>query len=350
MTSVKLFVLYIIATFTVFSCNSQKSGLAFIHFPVEKSLDEKQLCKLDAVKPDGLMLINDSLLLIRNYLGSTEHFNLFDVNQKVILSSLLPVGRKKDESLSFLSYGQCGNKLWVNDIVKEEVLLLNLDSIAINKNTVEYKMPVFYYSVQMLNDSMLIGTGDYDSEYKISILNLFSGKIIDQLIPYKSQNGGSVSREKKMAYESFLFAKPDGGKCVLACRYADQVEIVDIKNKTSKIIKGPEGYEPDVLVATGNDGKKLSTRNKKTRFAFVRGKVNNDYIFLLYSGNNNESEHLDYGRYLYVYDWKGNPIQKLKFSSDVVDFAVTADNKILYAYHPGKKLIMMSNLFTDETK
>jgi hypothetical protein len=194
----------------------------------------------------------------------------------------------------------------------------------------------------LLNDSMLLCSGDCDSDYKIALLHLPSGNITEQLIPYSSNERGVVSRETKSAYESYLFVKPSGDKCVLACRYADQIEIVDISQKTSKIIRGPEGFTPDVVAVTDILGKRISTRGESTRYAFLGGQATDRFIYLLYSGNNHQTEHLYYGRYLYVYDWNGRPIQRLEFKSDVLRFAVSADDKRLYAYHPGDNSLTVS--------
>ena len=340
-----------IVCFATLSCNSQKTFQVapdFLHFAIEKNLKEQRLFNPEGISPDGILLYKDSLLLIRNAPGAPTHFTLCNIREKKITGMFLPAGRQKNQSLGFLSYGIYNNKLWVDDMVKEKIICLDLNNIPVTGETKEYKMPAFYYSVQMLNDSTIIGSGDYDSDYKISLINLLSGKVINQMTPYQSDSGDPESREQKMAYESFLFLKPSGEKCISACRYADQIEIVSLNNKSSKIVKGPEGYVPDVLVATGNDGKKLSTRNQNTRYAFVKGKTTNEFIYLLYSGNNHLSEHLNYGRYLYVYDWEGKPVQKLTFADDVLDFAVTSDNKTIYAYHPGSKFIMTSNLYQDE--
>jgi hypothetical protein len=345
---------FAIIAVVICSCNSNKithTPSDFPGFQTAINLKEHEVHQLQSIVPDGLTLLNDTLLVIRNATGqSTNHFTLWNTKQKKIVGTLLPAGRKQGQSLGFLSYGMLNNKIWVSDIIKDKILLLNLDTAKADNNPIEHSVPLFYYSVQMLNDSMLVGTGDYDSDYKISLLNLSSGKVAGQMIPYKSGDGSPMTREQKMAYESFLFLKPSGERCVLACRYADQIEIVDLKTASSKIVRGPEGYTPEVMVAMGNDGKKLSTRNEDTRYAFVKGKVTNEFIYLLYSGNNHLSEHLHYGRYLYVYDWEGKPVQKIRFTDDVLDFAIASDNRTIYAYHPQKKSITVSNRFNNETK
>lgn len=337
---------------SLLSCGSiaKDPGGDFGRFPVEKKLDETKYFKINGVAPDGLILYADSFLFIRNTANTANtttkhHFALFSLNNKSFRHFCLPTGRKPGHSMSFLSYGVSNGYLWVHDVIKEKIVLSDLDSIIPGRQTGAKEIAVskFYYFLQLLNDSTVIAGGDYDAPYKVFRVNLAASKIEKRMAPY-SPDTADYPRIKKMAYESFLFLKPTGDKCALACRYADQVEIVDLTTQQSKIIKGPEGYEPNVIVMKGNDGKDLAARGPDTRYAFVQGKVTNKYIYLLYSGNNHQSDHLWFGKYIYVYDWNGNPVQRLELKDYVSDFVVTQDDSRIYTYDPATKYIMTANL------
>lgn len=327
----------------------RKAGepVIFTKFPVERQLVETEYLKLNNLSPDGLSLYADSLLFIRNATNSSNyHFSLFNLSSRSFLSNHMGTGSRYGESLGFISYGVSNSYLWAYDIMKDKIILSNLDSALHGKAKAmrELAMPAFYYSIQLLDGTAAVASGDYDSDYKLAQLNLSTGSIEKQLVPYSSDTLVRYSRPGKMKYESFLFLKPGKQKCVLACRYADQIEIVDLASQQSKIIKGPENYEPEVMVMRGNDGKELSTRNADTRFAFVKGKVTDNFIYLLYSGNNNESIHKDHGKYIYVYDWNGNPVQKITLKEYVLDFVVTNNDSLLYTYDPRSKYIKVANL------
>lgn len=318
----------------------------FTSFPIQKRLNETQFLKINSLSPDGLALHADSLLFIRNAANSAKHhFSLFNLNSKSFLHFCLPFGRKHGQSMSFLSYGVSNTYLWVHDVIKEKLVLTPLNRLVMADSAAkEIAMPNYYYSVQLINDTGIVASGDYDADNKVFQLNLASTTIEREMAPYAKDGADSYSRPKKMAYQSFLFLKPTGDKCALAARYADQVEIVDLNTRQSKIIKGPEGYEPDVIVMKGNDGKELSTRGDNTRYAFVKGKVTEKYIYLLYSGNNHNSDHLWYGKYIYVYDWNGNPVQRLELKDHALDFVVTQDDSRVYTYDPASKYIMTAKL------
>lgn len=342
----KLFKVSIVFIGIIFlGCSSQSSVRVspdFNRFDSEIQLNTQTHTYLQGIFPDGILLLNDSSLMIRSIPGrSPYHFQVMNLKEQGIKKMLLPAGRKHGQSMGFLSYGILNGKIWVNDIIKEKVMLF--DTIG-GQQFQEFPIPVFYYSTVLLNDSVLLGAGNYDGQFKLESFDMKTGMLLKQLIPYSTDLAYFVPREQKMAYESFLFLKPAGDRCVLASRYADQIEIVDLNNNVSKIIRGPEGFGPDMVVANGNDGKKLSTRNSNTRYAFVKGKTNNKFIYLLFSGHQHESEHLHYGNCIFVYDWEGHPVKKLQFKDDILDFDITSDNSILYACHPKGNFISKTKL------
>lgn len=334
-----------------FSRPNESGAIVFDHFPKEANLKLKDLIKIsDSNAIDGLLLYRDSLLFLRQTPNTSPYnFSLIDLKSKSLIMDILPTGRKPGSTLSFLSYGINESNIWVSDIIKEHILTGNIDSIGKEKSDYifrELPIPTFYYSLELMSDNnTVVGSGDYDSQYKINIVDLSKKNIIKQGIPYSKDSTKTVNREEKMAYESFLFLKPvTNDKCVLACRYADQIELIDLNEMRSKIVKGPENFEPKVVAVLGNDGKRISTRGAETRYAFVRGKVTQHFIYLLYSGNNHESPHLHYGKYIYIYDWEGNPIRKITLDDYVLDFAVTTDDSAIYTFNPKSKYIQMAKL------
>ena len=86
-------------------------------------------------------------------------------------------------------------------------------------------------------------------------------------------------------------------------------------------------------------GEDVSARGPQTRYAFVTGATTDQFIYLLYSGNNHQGKYRSYGKYIYKYDWEGNPIERLELPEYTRDFAVTSDDRIIYTYDPKDKVI-----------
>lgn len=341
------FTLYVaVALFVACSFKSDKeeNAVVFKKFPFEKKTNEVNHLRISLQSPVGISLYNDSLLLVRNAANSSKyHFSLFNLKSKTFMENYLPLGRKPGEVMSFLSYGLLNDRLWAYDIIKDKIISTNLGNPIVEVDTIASNVPKFYYSIQMLNDKKIIGSGDYDSNYKLDLLDLSTGMVEEQIGVFNMDNQ-VYSRAKKMEYESFLFLKSSKDKCVTASRYADRIEIFDLISKKSKVIRGPENYNPDVSVMSSNNGMEVIARNSNTRYAFLGGKTTDKYIYLLYSGNVHDSPHLFYGKYIYVYDWEGNPVQKIILKDYVTDFAVTSDNETLYSYNPKTKYIQIVKL------
>jgi WD40 repeat protein len=349
---------FIISLFiiSISACKSDKNkvippinenAVSFSSFPTEQTLTFTTVANIPQLKPDGLLLYKDSFLLIRNAVNSsTFHYTIFDIISKKVIGDVLGAGRKPGQALGILSSGIIGNNLWVHDLIKNKINFCNIDSSLAGKPVAgtEFEFTHFYYSIQILPDSQVIATGDYDSPYKIAITRMDENKQLKQILPYPPDSLSGHPRADKMAYESFLFAKPSGDKCVMACRYSDRIELLDIRTGKSQVIKGPENFEPSIVIMKGNDGKELGTRGPESRYAFVKGKTTNKYIYLLYSGNHDDTEHLYFGKYIYVYDWDGKPVKKITLQDYVLDFAVTQNDTELYSYDPVTKNINLSKL------
>ncbi len=322
------------------------NGTSFKKFPVVQSIEESDFMKMDTMSPEGLLLYDDTLLIIRNRAsGSKHHFTSINLNTRNFVSHHIEPGYKTGQSLGFLSYGIQASSLWVIDLNKQKVILSPI--VKQDEKSAEIKelaLPVFYYSAQMVDDTTLIGSGNYDSDYKLTKLNLSTGAIIEELIPYEKAGSEHIAREEKMAYESFLCLNPSGNKCVLACRYSDQIEVIDLDLRKSKICKGPEGFEPEVTVMMGYDGKKMVSRNKDTRFAAVSLKATERHIYLLFSGNTENANHPYFGKNIYVYDWNGSPVKKIELKDYINDFVVTNDDSRIYIYNPQTKLLKTAKI------
>ncbi len=321
-------------------------GTELSKFQIIQTADEPDYMELGMYNPNGLILYHDTVLIIRNTSdNSTHHFTSINLNNRELIGQHLEAGFKTGQSMDFLSYGIVSSNLWVYDLRKQKVILnpiLHSEREASEAN--ELALTSFYYSIQMDSDSTIIGSGNYKSDYKLSRLNLVTVEVIDELIPYAKTGSKKLSREDKMANESFLSLKPSADKCVLAARYADQIEIVDLESRESIIAKGAEGFEADVSFMTGSDGTKLMVRNASTRFAAVRLKATDNYIYVLFSGSTEQASYPYFGKNIYVYDWNGTAVKQIELQDYINDFVVTMDDTRIYTYNPQTKLLKTAEI------
>lgn len=321
--------------------NMIEDSESFNSFPTTQKLNLKVLQKLNDISVDGLMCYNDSTLLIRNTANSSKyHFTTFNIDDKTITSHLIEAGSQSNQSMAFLSYGVLEDEVWVYYIIKNEFISTQLDTANSFNNLLKKAPETFYYNIQPLNEKTFLATGDYDSDYWISIVKKENNEVIKTIAPYPED----ISRAQKNSYESFLFLNPSRDKAVLAGRFTDRVQIINLQNSQSIVLKGPENYDPEFDIMVRGDGKKISVRNDKTKYAFVKGSTTNNFIYLLYSGNIHDGPNLHYGKEVYVYNWKGEPIKKIILPHYVLDISITDDDSVLYSYNPSNKSLEFSKL------
>lgn len=353
MSTIIRFPLYLFIVTLFAGCSSrdkegEKKGAAF---PVENKLHGEQVLKLDNFTPDYIDVYNDSLLCFVSTNGQKgHHISLYHLAEKTILPPILAVGGKDGQSLGFISFGFEPGYLWNYDAAKEKIIFTRLDSIhEAGASHFIKEMPVqgFYYSLQLLNDSTLLTSGNYffsHDDYKLATLDMTSGRIYNQMAPYSADSSKPYTLPQKMSHESFLFLKPSKNKCVLASRYTDRMEIVDLESRKSTIIRGQDMFEPNLKVMAKRSGKKIAYPGEDSREAYVRGQVTDKYIYLLYSGNLPGGKNLFYGKYIHVYDWDGKPVKRLELDNYTKDFAVTANDSLLYTYDPRSTIISVAKL------
>jgi hypothetical protein len=269
-----------------------------------------------------------------------HHFSLFDIEKKKITGTILKSGRKKEESLGFLSHGLYDNQLWVHDIVKDEIITAPINASGVIDSLSSGEINNFYYSIAPLSTGSYLVSGDYDSSSRVSILNFEAAQINESIVDYPI----NMSRGQKMLFESFLFTNPSRNKAALAARYCDRVQFVDLITNKTTTIKGPENFEPDFDIKKGSDNKEIIFANDKSRYGFLKGFTTDKYLYLLYSGEKLDGPNLYFGKYIYVYDWEGQPVKKIELSDHILDFVVTSDNTKLYTYNPLTKNIEYSKL------
>ncbi len=328
-----------------------KSLKDFDKFPAVSVQTETKLLDAGLPTPELMLIYKDSLLLVRNNLNKNpHHVRVFDIAQKKTVTNILPVSRKNGGALSFMSFNITDSLVWVFDVAKNGFIVANIDSVVTGDKGVEayseyrLKPQIFYYDAFLLNRNEALVSGNYDSDEKLLYVNLLDSTRNKALLSYQRDSAIGSSRLNKMSYESFMLMKPDKKKLVLACRYADQFELLDLDNGNHKKIRGPVGFSPELDPFENNAGVTVATPGQNTRYGFLKGHVTEKYVYLLFSGYDVKSPHRFYGNRIFVYDWNGNPIKEISLKNDIVDFSATSDNTMLYTLNALNKTISSSEL------
>lgn len=284
----------------------------------------------------GINLYNDTLAIVRNNTPHHHHFSLFNLTSKKKKQDILKAGRKEDESLGFIAYGIEKSNLWVYDIVKNKLIITEINDNTKFQTT---DFPTFYFNIQLIGNDKILASGNHSASYKLYKLNLKDNQLTDSLFAYRKK----TSATEKMDYESFLFVNPEGSNAVLATRYADQLEFFDLETRKSKQAYAVENYAPD-LGRMKQGTTVISARNNKTKFGFLGGKGKKDFVYLLYSGENHNAKNGFYGNKIFAYKWNGAPIAIIQLDRDIIDFDISTDGKTIYAVDAIKNEILKSTI------
>ncbi len=332
------------------ACTTLKSSTRdYDRFPAISMQTETKLLETSLPTPQIMIIYRDSLLLVMNNLNSNpHHIRVFDIALKKKTGDIFPASQKKGGTLSFMSFGISGDLVWVFDVAKNGFIVANLDSLLAGQADLTYyseyriKPQIFYYDAYLLNRSEALLSGNYDTDEKLVSIHLTDSTRNKQLLSYRQDTTIGSSRVNKMSYESFILVKPDQQKMVLACRYADQFELLSLTGDAYKKVRGPVGFAPELAPFEDNTGTIVATPDNRTQFGFLKGHVTDNYFYLLFSGEGVKSDQRFYSNKIFVYDWNGKPVRQINLKNDIVDFAVSSDDKILYTLNPRTRAISFS--------
>ncbi|MGY3055480.1 hypothetical protein ACVWYG_003696 [Pedobacter sp. UYEF25] len=319
----------------------------FSKFPKQQNVALHNLIKYDNGVVSRLYL-TDTSLIAYDWRGQGGYFFYeYGLQSKQNINKYMPHGRGKGQGLGSLSAGIYKNSLWMYDIILNKIIFADLNGSSSSADAIVYKEYPFtekYYNIQFLSDKKIVANGNYQTPNKIQEVNLNSGKIVADFGVLDGLPKSIPFYAWKRANEAFMALNRTQNKVVLANRFNDNIEIFDLESHKSVKVKGPENYKIEFAFFKSDENKDLIQRNEKSRYGFVRVMATNKNIYALYSGNNRDSNYIDYAKTLYVYNWEGQPMKKLNLDRYISGFTVSNDDKTLYAYDVVSKFIVTTKI------
>ncbi len=322
----------------------------FKNFPQEVKRSFKKVGSLPTLKNGFIVRMHniDSSIVFMESDAVNKYLyysvNRFNTNK---IEAYMPIGYSKYAIPSSFSDGviQKENKLWAHDISTSKLLIVPLkksaaDPLADSLQMRAYRLPAFPVSVVVI-DSVTILCSQFDdtSTSKLQLMDLRTGKSIKRWGSYEGEIPANMEITAwKNGNHCFLNTNPQKTKALLANRYADQIEIFDLEKNTSKLIKGPYGFD---AVFTSRQSHQVNgityfvaVHTENTRYGFMRSATTEKFIYLLFCGKpyniNGRSEWL--GNDVFVYDWNGHPVKRITLNKAVRTITVTPDDKMLYSF------------------
>lgn len=340
--------LIIIISLCLISCKKSNQIIisdnikTFSQFPKEYKIEFEKLVEFKLENPRQIIAI-DSTLILGNYArGQKYYLQNYSLSTGKFSNPYIHKGRARNEILGLATMGFLDNYLWLNDFTGKKMMLIDKDKVIkdsiISLENTSFKTNRNFRSI-LIDSLQIIATGNKKSKFKVQIIDLTTGNINEEFGELKFFSDELPVHIINQATYSQTLLKPTKDKLVLAYINTDVIEIFDLKTKRSISLQGPEKFDSDFKIYNN-----VWFENEKTRVAFIDGTATNKYIYLLYSGKNFSNENAYKGSYLFVYDWKLNPIKKIKLNKEVYQICITNDDKTLYSFDEDSKYIVSANI------
>ncbi len=329
---------YILFVFTFFSCttNIKEIHPRYKNFSHEEAL-RSQVIYLDTIlfRYPFRIAVRDSFAIILD-LHNADHFlHAFTFPEWRHIVSFGRRGNGPEEILSAETVQfNSSDSLWVLDANKMQITRWSIQASNRSAHRVE-EIPLDKYLIRTLDfeeiaDGFIVP--DYSGEYRYHKLNR-KGEIIQSAGHIPTENGlVHSSPALAQAWRSFIDYNPDKQILSLATQLGEVIEIIDLANDRDTIKYGPNG-EP-VFNDAGGEGIPTGI------MGFSDIQITDNYIYTVFHGRSFKEiernamegiEREDGGRYIYVFDFQGNPVIKYTLDRAIYGIHVDEDNNIIYA-------------------
>lgn len=273
------------------------------------------------------MLVHGENLIIQVFGKSKNtHLVVFSLKEGRIINETIKRGDGPDEMLA-CEMSLINDKLWLYDMSKKRIGNAPVDSFLLTTPDITwYKLNHSYYRTAVLNDSIMLGTNDFDSKSKINFTNLVTG-LIEGRGSYSHLDGNVSLAALIDASSCYVDVNPTTKDILLSYRYTDVIEIYDSKGELKCALQGPECFDVEFNSKENGMGKTVDTRK-----AFVNSYVTDNYIYLLYSGCKRTEKNWANGTEIFIFSWDGKPQKKYMLPQPIYTFAVDESKQIIYSY------------------
>ena len=336
MFTVKMKYLILIIAIVTFGCNSSEENILIFNdeitfiekFPKEISLEFKKFIDY----PDGTILKlseNDSGLYMLDIKAMNNHLiHYFSKKEEKFLKEIIRRGNGPFESFTPYSIDFTTNKILLSDFEMRKIIEIDLLNFE-NGNT-ELKLEAYYGQIKYYNDSTYIATSSSPSSKKFHFINKKNGELQETKGEFKN-----IPTEIKLNQIPNFFQSSFGvnlklNKVVNAYRWMDIIEIFDINTDKSMYIRSPINIKNKLI----NDlsGEISLERGGDAKECFVDIAYSDDYIYGLFSGNEDNLPEAYLSNIIYVFDWDGNPIKQLNLNRKVMSISVNQNDKRIYSF------------------
>lgn len=306
---------------TMISCNAL-AHTEIVVFPQTTSLHGKEKTIQDSVylRYPFRLRLQDDILYVMDIHTAGYYIHSFDYKDMGHKTSLAHRGEAPEEFLGTenIRIDEQGD-VWTLDANKSKIVRLGQQADEQPTQIDLDRELIRTLDFDRLNDSVFI-VPDYTGQHRISFVNS-RGEILKHAFQVPSFTKKENAMVLAQAWRSFISYNPHLGILGMATQLGQVIEIYDLKQETIIKIVGQERGEPQFVnrggyaVPTGIMG-----------YSDIH--VGQEYIYALFWGSSFEDirmrpdDHKEGGRYVHVFNLKGNPVRKYVLDRHITGFHV----------------------------
>lgn len=285
--------------------------------------------------PTQLDLIDT--LLIANDTKTDSIFHFFSIHSGMHLGKFVSKGSGPNDLISCSNISVLDSdslkSFWAFDITRRRFVEYCLEELLQNKvdkrynNVVDFKLQ--NNELGAINEVFWIGKDSLlcrsFNQYKqrFLILDKNAGVLKEVSNDRMSIYYDNTNVILADMFSSKINIKPDRSRVVVVGRYFDFIEIYDQNGFLLFNICGPMHNTFMSFDEGASNLRGSLVKSEESRRQYLQVKTTNQNIYLLYSGKEKQDiSHYSYSDIIYVLDWEGNPLKRLKLDRQIADFVI----------------------------
>jgi hypothetical protein len=336
------------------------SSVKFNVFPEEHEVTFNNLFEYKDGIPQEIHALDSNLVIRNKSKGAKYLLYNYSLNNNSLSKGYIEKGKGPFEAIGAAKSGTLKDKIWLYDMSSFKVIFLDKKRFILNNDNLLYKEyslknqsieeSYFYGSISFVDSLNFLGIHKWGSlsTSKIEKVDLSWKQEIKGYGQYAELSNKINLETIKYAHRASIYFNYKKNKALLAYGYTDLLEIYNVDSGNCIAIQGPENYNVYFTQEKGNHY--FMGKTEDTKKTFVSGTFTDDFIYLIYSGhkreNRSESDRFKWqtGASIFVYDWKGNPVNKISLDRRINTIGVSNDNKSIYSYDLNTGYIIKAKL------
>jgi hypothetical protein len=314
---------YIIAVCILLcSCNGNRATESF--FDKKQKLSGSTV-HIDCLigRPLELVSIDSLLIFYDPYEGKAA--TVFDVKNSRFVRRFLCVGQGPEDVILPLKLSVSGGRLNVFQVQRAFVYEYDVtDIVDTTRTRIVRKCQLDDRPANIgaiVNG--FVGIGMYEKgRYKLyddkGKTDKYTGKY-----PFRGEDMNP--HERFFVYQGIIRSSPDGSCFVMGSSYCDNLEFYRVDKGEASLVKKYETYD---VKGSFDQRTKIDA---DCVMSYRGASVTDKYCYMLYSG-----EHYGVrtagGKYIIVFDWKGNYVKTFEVDKNVASFCVNRTDDVLFAF------------------